>query len=123
MCVFLSLFHCGSLVIFEWVLFFHCGCFALFEWVYFLLREFPSVWGRWRYCMFSFLIGGALFCALSPCIINFVEEIFENKCERYSEYNVTKTNFVLFGCVFWCVRWNLNILNTLVINFGRMLSF
>ena len=88
---FLSLFHCGSFVIFEWVLLFHCGSFALFEWVYFPLGEFTSVWGRWRYCIFSFLIGGALFCVLSPCIINFVGEIFENKCVRNSKYNVIKS--------------------------------
>ena len=31
------------------------------------------------------------FCVFCPCIINSVEEIFQNKCERYSKYNVIKT--------------------------------
>ena len=42
-------------------------------------------------------IESAFFCVFSPCIRNFVEEIFENKCERYSLFNVIKLIFVRYS--------------------------
>ena len=110
------------------VILFHWGSFVLFECVGFIAGVYFSL----RELYIACCLGVFSFCGFCPCIINFVEEIFQNKCERYSKYNVIK-NFICgkieYGKGCYVAQWVMRMpieceeLGSLKIAFSRNLIY